>query len=169
MKNFFKKPNFRGFTLVELMIVIAILGIILLAMQYFNANPRIYQEKAERLQNLVHDTIRDTKNNMLIGKISNAKNAKKAEIIFQKGNNPMIVKYYHSDTSSQDENIVVKLDGDEKYQIVDVEVFIIERGVRTWKSVDDLKLIMTRDIAGKAESSRINEPIQSYRITVEYQ
>lgn len=60
--------NKKGFTLAELMIVIALIGIFFTATSYMNRDVRIYQSRAERLTNYIYDTVRMARNNMLIGR-----------------------------------------------------------------------------------------------------
>ncbi len=58
----------KGFSLVELMIVIGILGILFSAVQIFSNNAEIYQQRADRLAGLVYDTIRDARQDTIIGR-----------------------------------------------------------------------------------------------------
>jgi prepilin-type N-terminal cleavage/methylation domain-containing protein len=62
--NNFKK----GFTLVELLVVIALIGLSLVATTYLSKDSRIYQVNAERLANNIYDTMRQARNNMIIGR-----------------------------------------------------------------------------------------------------
>lgn len=58
----------KGFTLFELMIVIALIGGFFVMTSYMTQDVRIYQNKAERLANGIYDTIRTARNNMIIGR-----------------------------------------------------------------------------------------------------
>lgn len=58
----------KGFTLFELMIVIALIGIFFMMTSYMSQDVRIYQTKAERLSNVIYDVIRTARNNMIIGR-----------------------------------------------------------------------------------------------------
>lgn len=60
--------NKKGFTLAELMIVVALIGIFFTATSYLNRDVRVYQSRAERLTNYIYDTVRSARNNMLIGR-----------------------------------------------------------------------------------------------------
>lgn len=51
------------------MIVVAILGILFVTMSQFNATARINQEKVTNLANTISDTIRDARNQAMIGKM----------------------------------------------------------------------------------------------------
>lgn len=65
MKFFFKK---RGFTLVELMLVIAIIGILIVAMSSFNTGASISQQRIEKWTNEISDMIRDARQAAVLGK-----------------------------------------------------------------------------------------------------
>jgi prepilin-type N-terminal cleavage/methylation domain-containing protein len=58
----------KGFTLVEIMIVIAIIGIFFVAVQQFASNRNIDQERAQRLAEVISDLISSTHNDMVIGR-----------------------------------------------------------------------------------------------------
>lgn len=79
MKKFLKKS--QGFTIVELMIVIAIISMLFIAMQYFSNSPGISQQRVEILSGKIAQTLRDTKTDMTLGKA------------FQNGNE---MKFAHS-------------------------------------------------------------------------
>lgn len=70
MKNsfqFFSKKN--GFTLVELMLVIAVVGILFVAANSFDVTSNISQTRIQNFANLVSDAIRDAQHNTTIGRI----------------------------------------------------------------------------------------------------
>jgi hypothetical protein len=46
----------------------AIIGIFAASTMYFTKDSRIDQTKAERLANNIHDTVKNARNNMLIGR-----------------------------------------------------------------------------------------------------
>ncbi len=58
----------KGFTLFEMMIALALIGLFIVAASYMNRDTRIDQTRAERLSNIVYDQIRTARNNMIIGK-----------------------------------------------------------------------------------------------------
>lgn len=58
----------KGFTLFELMIVIALIGLFLAMTSYMTQDVRIYQTKTERLVNSIYNTVRTARNNMIIGR-----------------------------------------------------------------------------------------------------
>ncbi len=51
-----------------MMIVMALMGLFFAATSYLSRDPRIYQSNAERLANSIYDTIRNARNNMIIGR-----------------------------------------------------------------------------------------------------
>lgn len=58
----------RGFTLVELMIVIALIALFLLILRSFSVSANTKQAKVDRMAERVHDVIRDARHFMVIGK-----------------------------------------------------------------------------------------------------
>ena len=52
----------------EIIIVLALIGLFVAASTYLTRDVRIYQTNAERLANTVYDTIRGARNNMVIGR-----------------------------------------------------------------------------------------------------
>jgi len=58
----------HGFTLVEIMLVIIILGIIFGAMNYLSPGPRISRTKSERIATTVQDSIKSAQRDTLMGK-----------------------------------------------------------------------------------------------------
>ena len=63
--NFTKKT---GFTLLEMLVVIALIGRMYSAISFFTKDSRVYQTNAERLANSIYDTVRLVRNNMVIGR-----------------------------------------------------------------------------------------------------
>jgi type II secretory pathway pseudopilin PulG len=63
--NFIKKT---GFTLIEILVVIALIWLMYAATSSFTKDSRIYQTNAERLANGVYDAVRLARNNMIIGR-----------------------------------------------------------------------------------------------------
>ena len=60
--------NKTGFTLLEMMVVIALIGLFFAMTSYMSQDVRINQTRAERLTNAVYDQIRTARNNMIIGR-----------------------------------------------------------------------------------------------------
>ncbi len=63
--NFLKKT---GFTLIEILVVITLIGIFYGATIFLTKDSRINQTNAERLANSIYNTIRLARNNMVIGR-----------------------------------------------------------------------------------------------------
>jgi prepilin-type N-terminal cleavage/methylation domain-containing protein len=60
--------NKKGFTLFEMIIVLALIGLFFVMTSYMTRDPRINQTRTERLVNTVYDQIRTARNNMIIGR-----------------------------------------------------------------------------------------------------
>lgn len=58
----------KGFTLFEILIVIALIGLFFTATTYLTRDVRVDQKNAERLSNQIYDIIRNARNNMVIGR-----------------------------------------------------------------------------------------------------
>lgn len=58
----------KGFTLFEMMIVLALIGLFFVMTSYMTRDVRINQTRAEKLANAVYDQIRSARNNMIIGR-----------------------------------------------------------------------------------------------------
>lgn len=177
MKNFYKKVK-SGLTLVELMIVIAIIGILIVAFSQFNMNANIYQEKVTRLAENVYDILRDTKNDMILGRTSGnfdlvdfrIVEITKSTIKVCLSNN----KDDPFDCTKIEKEFSPKFDWDAKYQIKEIKTYNqrvkdnkYEINDSGWTNVDDLKIKFTNDVDGKAKAGN-SEDIKSYLIVLEY-
>ena len=58
--------NKKGFTLFELMIVVALIGLFFAMTSYMTQDVRINQTRTERLANKLYDQIRSARNSMII-------------------------------------------------------------------------------------------------------
>lgn len=58
----------KGFTIFELMVVMALLSIFVVMTVYYMRDSRIPQVKAERLAYVIQDAIATARNNMVIGR-----------------------------------------------------------------------------------------------------
>ena len=56
----------HGFTLVEIMIVLVILGIVFAGMNYLSPGPRISRTNSERIATAVQDSIKSAQRDILI-------------------------------------------------------------------------------------------------------
>ena len=60
--------NKKGFTLLEMMVVLALIGLFFVMTSYMTQDVRINQTRTERLTNTIYDQIRTARNNMIIGR-----------------------------------------------------------------------------------------------------
>lgn len=166
-----KFSHLKGFTLVELMIVIAILGILFVSMQQFNASPSIYQEKANRLANHIHDIIRDTKYQMILwatedgGKIPVQK-----EVIISKDNQNITIKTYFNDNTSEEiYSWSIQFDSDLNYKIEKINPI-----TSSWWTIltgeSQICINFTRDIKKNQSKScgTITYDPSNYEVIVDY-
>lgn len=58
----------KGFTMFEVMIVIALIGLFFVAISYLTHDVRIGQTNTERFANKIYDIVRNTRNDMTIGR-----------------------------------------------------------------------------------------------------
>ena len=116
----------KGFTLFELMIVIALIGGFFVMTSYMTQDVRIYQNKAERLANGIYDTIRTARNNMIIGRwvFSWATMVVTTQRAITITNTGIITSYTYNTTSTGTEvSLVVPFfDNDLKYAITEIAV-----------------------------------------------
>lgn len=75
----------RAFTLVELMIVIAIIGILIVIIGSFNVSGNISQQRVDNWAHEIADMIRDAQQDAVLGKIINESDldVKRHDITFQ--------------------------------------------------------------------------------------
>lgn len=184
MKNFYKNIK-SGFTLVELMIIIAIISILFVAFSQFNIAWNISQEKATRLAESIHDILRDAKNDMIIWKAvitwSDIKWAVKRVVTISKNN--IIVKWCHNDNDDNNDCVKEKefeptFDGDSEYKINSIKAFDkrIDFSSKTIQDIyeidiqdhQDLKITFSNNLDGSAVVDGSSRKISSYLIEVEY-
>lgn len=194
--HFFRyKTERTAFTLVEIMIVIAVLGLLFLAVRSFSTDASVNQERSTRLANAVHDILRDARHDTTVGKSHNG------ESVFRRivrivssgtsGGNMVTVKYLTGNTDistinfdslPQESTFSAAFDGDANYSIEKIEVFTgtlsndfanPKREGFTPITVEALDLHFTSDIAGTAyvtnpQPSVNSSDIKSYLITLDY-
>lgn len=183
MKNFYKNIK-SGFTLVELMIIIAIISILFVAFSQFNITWNISQEKATRLAESIHDILRDAKNDMIIWKAvitwSDIKWAVKRVVTISKNN--IIVKWCHNDNDNDNDCVQEKVfepsfDGDSEYKINSIKAFdkridFSSKTIQNINGIDiqDLNIAFSNNLDGSAVDTNGNKisSYLSYLIEVEY-
>ncbi len=120
--NNFKK----GFTLVELLVVIALIGLSLVATTYLSKDSRIYQVNAERLANNIYDTMRLARNNMIIGRWvftgGTLVVALQRDIVVTPTSIVTNYKYAGNNSGVESSLAVPFFDSDSRYQITDISV-----------------------------------------------
>ena len=132
--------NFKkGFTLFELMIVIALIGLFFVAISYLTRDIRIWQTNTELFANKIYDIVRNTRNDMTIGRwiftgwtlIA----TKQRDISIS--NTGITIAYMDSLGSTWSDVILPApfFDNDSKYQITDISVssgWVSSSGSYTW-------------------------------------
>ncbi|MBC7503392.1 prepilin-type N-terminal cleavage/methylation domain-containing protein [Candidatus Gracilibacteria bacterium] len=116
----------KGFTLVELMLVVVLIGIFFTMTSYMTNNTRVYQTKAERFANDIYDTIRSARNNMIIGRgvLSGTTMVVTNERTITVTNTGLITTYKYNTTSAGTEKTLVSpyYDQDAQYKITDIAI-----------------------------------------------
>jgi prepilin-type N-terminal cleavage/methylation domain-containing protein len=133
--NNFKK----GFTLVELLVVIALIGLSLVATTYLSKDSRIYQVNAERLANNIYDTMRQARNNMIIGRWvftgGTLVVALQRDIVVTPTSLVTNYKYAGNNSGTESSLVVPFFDDDSRYQITDISVssgWLVDGAVPLW-------------------------------------
>ena len=109
-----------------MMIVLALIGLTIVATSYMTRDVRIDQTRAERLANTIYDTIRTARNNMTIGRwVSSGSSlvvTNQREVRITPTKIQTLYNYNFSSTGS--ENILVSpfFDGDRLYTIKNIAV-----------------------------------------------
>lgn len=133
--TYFKK----GFTLFEMMIVIALIGLFFVAISYLTHDVRIWQTNTERFANKIYDIVRNTRNDMTIGRwiftgwVLIATKQRDISI-----SNTGITITYQDSLGATGSDIILPapfFDNDSKYQIADISVssgWVSSSGSYTW-------------------------------------
>ena len=177
----------RGFTLVEIMIVIAVLGLLFLAMSHFNVSASVNQQRAEYMTNVIHDMIRDARQDTLRGKNTTPGTvATERTVVISKNAIKRSIKAENGNTTTEGQSFEPPFfDGDNNYKIdtIRVSTGVLSHNYEaplyegdTWIDADELSLIfkpgstLSSGLAKKNGNSVVgnNEVLRSYIITVDY-
>ncbi len=142
--------NKKGFTIFELMIVIALIGIFFTMTSYMSQDVRVYQSKAERFANAIYDMIRMARNNMIIGRgvLSGSTLVVTTKRVIDISSNGVFTNYTYGTTSTGSETKLVFpfLDADPLYKINDISVSsggLIAGGVPLWDHTGAMSAAIT--------------------------
>lgn len=169
----------KGFTLFEVIIVIALIGLFFVAVSYLTHNVRIWQTNSERFANKIYDIVRNTRNDMTIGRwiltwwVLIATKQRDISI-----SNTGIVIIYQDSLGATGSDIILPapfFDNDSKYQISDISVssgWVSSSGSYIW---DYTGATSANIIVGTSSSLAIVVdpipplfPIRTLKITTEY-
>lgn len=172
----------KGFTLFELMIVVALIGIFFLMTSYMSRDVRIYQTRAERLANDIYDRIRISRNNMIIGRwvLSWSTLVVTTQRDIAISNTGIVTTYKYNSTNTGTESTLASpfFDSDPEYQISNIAVSsgaMVAWVVPLWDQTGATSAVMTimpnSDITISAIKwwYSISSPIRTLKVTAEYQ
>ncbi|MBX9809796.1 prepilin-type N-terminal cleavage/methylation domain-containing protein [Candidatus Gracilibacteria bacterium] len=172
----------KGFTLIEILIVIALIGILASAISYFTYDSRIPQTNAERLANKIQDTIKNARNNMLLGRgiYSGSQLIPTDQRIISIKGGEITTTFAYNNTATGVENSLKYpfYDNDGQYQIADISVssgIVINNYSMTWDHTGITDALITVESNGDLDiraikgGSPIMIPINTIRITAGYQ
>jgi prepilin-type N-terminal cleavage/methylation domain-containing protein len=116
----------KGFTLFEITIVLALIGLFFTATTYLTRDVRVDQKNAERLSNQVYDIVRNARNNMVIGRgvlsWSVMVVTKQREVSVSNTGITVVYQYWVSGTGIESSVVSPFFDNDSKYQITDISI-----------------------------------------------
>jgi prepilin-type N-terminal cleavage/methylation domain-containing protein len=172
----------KGFTLFELMIVLALIGIFFGITMSMNKDARTYQLSAERLANAMYDIIRTARSNMIIGRgvFSGSTMVVATDRTIYLTSTGMISTYRNLTATGTETTFVEKyFDNDPLYRISDIAVSsggIINGVAPLWDNTGSTISSIAITIANNADLSitgtgRTNNPlsnIRTLRITASY-
>jgi prepilin-type N-terminal cleavage/methylation domain-containing protein len=128
----------KGFTLFEIMIVLALIGLFFVMTSYMTRDPRINQTHTERFVNTVYDQIRTARNNMIIGRwvASGAILVVTTQRSIDITSTGVVTNYIYNTTSTGTETRLVTpfFDSDPLYKITNIAVSsgVIVPGALNW-------------------------------------
>ena len=118
--------NKKGFTLLEMMIVLALIGLFFVMTSYMTSDPRINQTRTERLANTVYDQMRTARNNMIIGRwvLSGTTLVVTTQRNITITNTGIVTSYTYNSTSTGTETRLVTpfFDSDPLYKITNIAI-----------------------------------------------
>ena len=170
----------KWFTVIEIMIVILIMWLFFVATSQLTHNANIQQTNVDRLTNNIYDSIRNARNNMLIGRWvlswSNLIATDRRIISISKSG---IASTYGSTTNTGIESTLIWpfFDNDSRYQISDISVSsstMLSGQPITWDytGVTNMQITVSPSadmtITASKAWSGINTPIKTVRITASY-
>ena len=177
----------RGFTLVEIMIVIAVLGLLFLAMSHFNVSASVNQQRAEYMTNVIHDMIRDARQDTFLGKMPSAGTiATERTVYIGKDSFKRTIKTADGTITTEGQSFEPPFfDGDNNYKVdtIRVSTGVLSHNYEAplyegdvWLDADEIGLIfkpgstLSSGLAKKNGNSVVgnNEVLRSYAITVDY-
>ena len=118
--------NKKGFTLLEMMVVLALIGLFFVMTSYMTQDVRINQTRTERLTNTIYDQIRTARNNMIIWRwvLSGAILVVTTQRNVTVTNTGIVTSYIYNGTSTGTETRLVTpfFDSDPLYKITNIAV-----------------------------------------------
>jgi prepilin-type N-terminal cleavage/methylation domain-containing protein len=173
----------KGFTLFELMIVLALIGVFFGITMSMNKDARTYQLSAERLANSIYDIVRTARSNMIIGRgvFSGSTMVVATERTIYLTSTGLISTYRNTTATGTETTLVERyFDNDPLYKIIDIAVSsggIIGGVVPTWDNTGSTISSIAITIASNADLTItgtgtnlqiLSKPIRTLRITASY-
>ncbi len=170
----------KWFTVIEIMIVILLMGLFFVVTSQFSNNSNIQQTNVDRLTNNIYDSIRNARNNMLIGRwVLSGSNLIATDRRVISISTSGISTTYSSITNTGTESTLIWpfFDNDSRYKISDISVSsstMLSGQPITWNytGVTSVQIIVspTADMTITAIKwwSGITTPISTVRITASY-
>lgn len=149
----------KGFTLFEIMIVLALIGVFFGITISMNKDARTYQLSAERLANAIYDVVRTARSNMIIGRgvFSGSTMVVATERTIYLTSTGMISTYRNATATGREASLVERyFDNDPLYKISDIAVSsggIIDGVVPLWDNTGSTISTIAITIASNADLS----------------
>ncbi len=165
----------KWFTLLEIIIVLALIWLFIVATSYYNRDTRIYQANAERLANNVKDTIQSARNNMILGRwvLSGSSLVVANQRVISIWWSGITSVYGTTNTGSESSLIWPFFDNDTQYRITDISVSsgILLNGImpiwdQTWVTASEITILTNGNL--QISALGVATPINILRITAGY-